>query len=223
MRKTLRQILHSADEEQTREWLANASAEEIERAVQESSPAERLHQLARDEDDRRRAALLPAAPHWSTVPNFWLSAVAAGSGCLALVVAGISLSLQLRHPAALASSPPPVPRVPAVPAPTPAPESPPAAPRPPAAPGPDDAVAPAAPTSSPPEDFAAQVRASQERAVARHPDLAQARSVLNLRFVNAYQRLKLQQSSRLDEPDWPEKLAAECSAELAGDSPLPGR
>ena len=54
---------------------------------------------------------------------------------------------------------------------------------------------------------------SRQRAIARHPDLAQAGSPLNAKFIAAYHILESQHSPRLLQPDWPERLADEFAAD----------
>jgi hypothetical protein len=61
------------------------------------------------------------------------------------------------------------------------------------------------------EHFASLVGESQARAIAKHPELGKAGSPLNIKFVDTYKDLKAKQSPRLQEPDWPERLAEECA------------
>ncbi len=56
------------------------------------------------------------------------------------------------------------------------------------------------------------VKQSQARALKVHPDLGVASSALNKKFVERYKVLQAEKSPRLQEPEWPEKLADECAA-----------
>ena len=60
------------------------------------------------------------------------------------------------------------------------------------------------------------VAASKERAVDLYPDLAVPNSEINLRFVFRYKALLAEKSARLQDPSWPEKLAAECARAANG-------
>lgn len=53
---------------------------------------------------------------------------------------------------------------------------------------------------------------SKKRAIAKHPDLTVANSELNSRFVFRYNYMVKEGSPRLQESNWPEKLADECAA-----------
>lgn len=57
--------------------------------------------------------------------------------------------------------------------------------------------------------LAARMVESKRRAIAKYPALSQSGSLLNSKFVAAYQRLLAQKAQRLTEPDWFEKLADE--------------
>ena len=57
-----------------------------------------------------------------------------------------------------------------------------------------------------------QVAASKQRAVGKYPELAVEGSEINLRFVFRYKTLSQQNSPRLLDPNWPEKLVEECAA-----------
>jgi hypothetical protein len=76
-----------------------------------------------------------------------------------------------------------------------------------------DASGQLTPTTTPPgHDLVSLVKASQARALAKHPALGVANSPLNRRFLTEYTKLRVARSTRLDQPDWPEKLADECAA-----------
>ena len=90
---------------------------------------------------------------------------------------------------------------PAEAAPTPTPPS--ADTPPPLAPAPANTAAQAS--------LAQQIVASKLRAIDKHPTLAIPNSEVNLRFVFRYKKLVEEKSPRLQEPDWPEKLADECA------------
>ena len=88
--------------------------------------------------------------------------------------------------------------------------------------GPDGTV-PAAPSAEPfatrkpvyaPRAFARAVAASRSRAVKRYPSLAISGSHFNTAFVARYEQLAREHSGRLQDPDWPEQLAAECAAKI---------
>ncbi len=63
--------------------------------------------------------------------------------------------------------------------------------------------------------FQQAVAASQSRAVKKYPALGVANSPFNQAFIASYQQLRRQQSARLNAPDWPEKLADECAAQIS--------
>ena len=114
-----------------------------------------------------------------------------------LIVPGI---LAARHQAAVHSTPATVPLAPAyadtqddVPAVTPAPTT------------------PIVPTPAP-EAFLADVKYSQQAAVAKYPSLATKSSALNMTFVKRYATWKQNHDPRLDHSDWPERLADDCTA-----------
>ena len=75
-------------------------------------------------------------------------------------------------------------------------------------------VIPAPPPSPGSADFNRLVNDSQHRAIATYPALGQLGSPINSLFVKRYTALKAAASPRLNEPDWPEKLARQCSGEL---------
>ncbi len=58
-----------------------------------------------------------------------------------------------------------------------------------------------------------QIAASKQRALGKYPSLATEGSEINLRFVFRYKALIQQNSPRLLDPNWPEKLAEECAAD----------
>ena len=62
--------------------------------------------------------------------------------------------------------------------------------------------------------FQKAVAASQVRALKAYPALGVAGSHLNTAFVARYKQLSAQRDSFLSHPDWPEQLAADCSARL---------
>lgn len=224
-----------------RRWLEEASMGEIEQVLQDAHAGDPIYELAQSEQTLRRTLvpvgrpIPPPTPDGSTRAIFWMSLAAAAFSLLALVVSGLSLQLQLRAPSVpkpvgnpvLSGGTPTVIRPgsnsPGLAAPTALDPRPLATPPSIAATTTPSAAPTALPDAATPEDFAARVRASQERAIVKHPELAQARSPLNARFVAVYQRLKLSGSPRLEEPDWPEKLAAECAADLSADNTLPER
>lgn len=79
---------------------------------------------------------------------------------------------------------------------------------------------PAATASDAQVRLAQQIAASQGRAIDKYPGLAVPNSEINLRFVFRYKALLAEKSPRLQEPDWPEKLADECAnAASAGGRP----
>ena len=80
-------------------------------------------------------------------------------------------------------------------------------------PAPGAALAARKPASSP-RAFARAVAASRSRAVKRYPSLAIAGSHFNTAFVTRYEQLVREHSERLQDPDWPEQLAAECAAKI---------
>ena len=55
---------------------------------------------------------------------------------------------------------------------------------------------------------------SQRRAMEVYPDLAKAGSPLNKTFVAMVHQLELEHSPRLQQPDWPEQVAAQCAKAL---------
>ena len=57
------------------------------------------------------------------------------------------------------------------------------------------------------------VKESQARALKKYPALGWPDSPLNKRFLLMYETLRAVRSERLDQPDWPEKLADECAAQ----------
>ena len=57
------------------------------------------------------------------------------------------------------------------------------------------------------------VKESQDRALKKYPALGWSDSPLNKRFLLMYETLRAVKSERLDQPDWPEKLADECAAQ----------
>ena len=57
------------------------------------------------------------------------------------------------------------------------------------------------------------VKESQDRALKKYPALGWSDSPLNKRFLLMYETLRAVNSERLDQPDWPEKLADECAAQ----------
>ena len=67
---------------------------------------------------------------------------------------------------------------------------------------------------SAPRAFARAVAASRSRAVKRYPALATAGSHFNTAFVTRYEQLAREHSARLQDPNWPEQLAAECAAKI---------
>ncbi len=62
-------------------------------------------------------------------------------------------------------------------------------------------------------DFNRLVMESQRRAMSAYPALGRLGSPINSRFVKRYTALRAAASPRLNEPDWPEKLARECVGE----------
>jgi hypothetical protein len=72
----------------------------------------------------------------------------------------------------------------------------------------------ARPTALAPAELARRVVEAQKQATALFPDLARSDTPLNARFVAAYHRLIDEQSPRLQDPDWPLELAAECGSAL---------
>ncbi len=77
------------------------------------------------------------------------------------------------------------------------------------------AAVPPQPTTVPSLTLAQRIAYSQVRAVEKHPDLAVPNSENNSRFIFRYKKLAAEKSPRLQEPDWPEKLADECAAAAA--------
>lgn len=63
-------------------------------------------------------------------------------------------------------------------------------------------------------EFQRRVADSQTRAVRAHPSLGVAGSHFNAAFTARYKRMVQQQDARLASPDWPERLAEECSRQL---------
>ena len=57
------------------------------------------------------------------------------------------------------------------------------------------------------------VKESQARALKKYPALGWSDSPLNIRFLLMYETLRAVNSARLEQPDWPEKLADECAAQ----------
>ena len=57
------------------------------------------------------------------------------------------------------------------------------------------------------------VKESQARALQKYPALGWSDSPLNKRFLLMYETLRAVGSERLEQPDWPEKLADECAAQ----------
>ena len=57
------------------------------------------------------------------------------------------------------------------------------------------------------------VKESQARALKKYPALGWSDSPLNKRFLLMYETLRAVGSDRLEQPDWPEKLADECTAQ----------
>ncbi len=57
-----------------------------------------------------------------------------------------------------------------------------------------------------------QIAASKQRALDKYPELAVEGSEINVRFVFRYKTLVQQNSPRLLDPNWPEKLVEECAA-----------
>ena len=57
------------------------------------------------------------------------------------------------------------------------------------------------------------VKESQDRALKKYPALGWSDSPLNKRFLLMYETLRAVKSERLEQPDWPEKLADECAAQ----------
>ncbi len=55
---------------------------------------------------------------------------------------------------------------------------------------------------------------SQRRAMEAYPDLAKAGSPLNKTFVAMVHQLEIEHSPRLQQPDWPEQVAAQCAKAL---------
>ena len=55
---------------------------------------------------------------------------------------------------------------------------------------------------------------SQRRAMEKYPDLSKAGTPLNQTFVALVHQLEVERSPRLQQPDWPERLADECAAAL---------
>ncbi len=55
---------------------------------------------------------------------------------------------------------------------------------------------------------------SQRRAMQKYPDLAKAGSPLNQTFVAMVHQLGLERSPRLQQPDWPERVADQCASAL---------
>ena len=89
-------------------------------------------------------------------------------------------------------------------------------------PGPDG-IASAVPHGAPlatrkpvytPRAFARAVAASRSRAIKHYPSLATAGSHFNTAFVARYEQLARENSERLQDPNWPEQLAAECAAKI---------
>ena len=63
-------------------------------------------------------------------------------------------------------------------------------------------------------DLAAQIRASQARAIQKYPDLAKAGSPINVNFLRIYNALKIDHDDWLNKPTWPEELADSCAKAL---------
>ena len=68
--------------------------------------------------------------------------------------------------------------------------------------------------SDSPAAFARAVTASQTRAVRRYPSLGIPGSHFNTAFVARYEQLTREHSARLQDPNWPEQLAAECATKV---------
>lgn len=64
--------------------------------------------------------------------------------------------------------------------------------------------------STPPP--AAAVQAAQTAAMKRHPELAHQGSDFNVAFVTLFRRLQKEHSDRLNDPEWPIKLADEVAS-----------
>ncbi len=62
--------------------------------------------------------------------------------------------------------------------------------------------------------FADQVRASQQLAIQKYPDIGRAGTPLNRMFLHEYERQKLAGSLRLTKGTWPLWLADECRARM---------
>jgi hypothetical protein len=62
---------------------------------------------------------------------------------------------------------------------------------------------------------------SQKRAIAKYPQLAVASTPLNQEFVRRYNGLKASGDAMLQDPDWPEKLAKQCSDSISASSQVP--
>lgn len=72
-------------------------------------------------------------------------------------------------------------------------------------------VPPSKPTPDPRAVLAQRIAESKLRAIDKYPALTVPSSEINTRFVFRYKKLAEEHSQRLQEPDWPEKLAEECA------------
>lgn len=55
---------------------------------------------------------------------------------------------------------------------------------------------------------------SQHRAMEKYPDLAKSGTPLNKLFISLVHQFEIEHSPRLQQPDWPERLADECAKDL---------
>lgn len=158
----------------------------------------------------RAQALLPVAYQKGWEPDAQPKVVPSESASPVPAVAETTPAPAAEVPANAGSAAPPVATAQTEAAPSPATSSePPVAAQAPATPPPPLTEA-AKPT------LAQEVAASQLRAIDKYPALAVPNSEMNLRFVFRYKNLLATKSERLQDPSWPEKLAEECAAAVAG-------